>query len=254
MHSLGRRMCRTLLFSLFFILLMLLGAAAPASASVRFVLKDTHPVCFVEEVDESTRVVSGEYTRAPGAAANVPARIVVRDPNGEEVSSNGLMVGAHAFTAPVGEDTSGQYMLCVHVTERAWEAQSEAQGILVEFSTDQKSSIIPETEMPILKRQKVDGLEVFTFRDFGGEQKDILRPAEYIRRVEGALTTLTTLVSDTHGEIEHLVGRFKRMRRTSESTYTRIWAFGIITVLVMVVVTWLQFTFLKSTLRQKKLV
>ncbi|RNF22704.1 COP-coated vesicle membrane protein erv25 precursor [Trypanosoma conorhini] len=247
-------MCRAPFYLTLLLPLLLLHIVAPASASVRFVLKDTRPVCFVEEVDESTRVVSGEYTRAAGAAVNVPARILVSDPNGEEVSSNGLMVGTHAFTAPVSDDTAGQYTLCVQVTEKGWEVTSEAGGILVEFDTDQRSSIMPETEMPILRRQKVEGLEVFTFRDFGGEQKDILRPAEYIQRVENALDSLVTLVSDTQDEIEHLIGRFRRMRRTSESTYTRIWAFGIITALVMVVVTWLQFVFLKSTLRQKKLV
>ncbi|RNF00532.1 COP-coated vesicle membrane protein erv25 precursor [Trypanosoma rangeli] len=189
-------MCRVSLYITFFLPLLLLYITAPANASARFVLKDTRPVCFVEEVDESTRVVSGEYTRVAGDSLDVPARIVVTDPNGEEVSSNGLMLGTHAFTAPVSEDTAGQYMLCVQVTKKGWEVPSEARGILVEFNTDQRSRIIPVTDMPILKRQKVDNLEVFTFRDFGGEQKDILRPAEYIRRIENALDNLIALVSD----------------------------------------------------------
>ncbi|KEG07820.1 COP-coated vesicle membrane protein erv25 precursor [Trypanosoma grayi] len=234
------------------LLALLLVICCPAGA-VRFLLKDTQPLCFVEEVDENTKIVSGEYTRA-AAASDVPARIVVTAPGGIEVTSTDLLVGTHAFSAPVGRDNAGQYLLCVQVTDKGWKTATESNAIAVDFNADQSANVIPSTDGPIVKRQKVDGLEVFTFRDFGGEQKDVLRPADYIKRVEDALTTLSTLVAETRDEIDHLINRFTRMRRTSESTYTRIWAFGIITVLVMVIVTWLQFRFLKSALQHKKLV
>ncbi|KAH9581951.1 GOLD domain [Trypanosoma melophagium] len=238
---------------LLLLLLTLTCVCVPAGA-VRFVLRDTKPVCFVEEVDGATRVVSGEYTRA-GAGEGVPAALTVSSPDGEEISSTPLVAGSHAFSAPVMAEVVGPYRLCVQVTRQGWTADAGGSGggIVLDFNADQTSRTAPKADVP-LARQRIDGMEVFTFRDFGGQQKDMLRPAEYIRGVEQALKTLDTLVEDTKDEIEHLIGRFERMRYTSESTYTRIWAFGILTVVVMIGVTWLQFRFLKSTLRHKKLV
>ncbi|ORC92951.1 COP-coated vesicle membrane protein erv25 precursor [Trypanosoma theileri] len=238
---------------LLLLLLLALTFVSVPSGAVRFVLRDTTPVCFVEEVDDATRVVSGEYTRT-GANTNVPATIIVSDPSGNEISNSPLAPGAHAFTAPVSNGMVGPYLICVQVAQRGWVApQTGSDAIVLDFNADQSSRTAVKPEVPVT-RQRIDGMEVFTFRDFGGQQKDMLRPAEYIHGVEKALNILDTLVEETKDEIDHLMGRFARMRRTSESTYTRIWAFGILTATVMIGVTWLQFRFLKSTLRHKKLV
>ncbi|KAG8347013.1 putative emp24 gp25L p24 family GOLD [Trypanosoma vivax] len=235
-----------------FLLLVIATSTNPSSA-VRFLLRNSNPVCFVEEVTEGTQSISGECTRGKAVAKPVPVVLTIKSPKNKEIYSSDILVGKQSFSAMVLMGLPGEYTICVKVKTKVWTASAEVESIMIDLDIDRNSQVLKETK-PVPKRQKVNGMEVFTFRDFGGQQKDVLRPVEYFKRVEESLSKLSSSVDETKNGITYMIERFARMRYTSESTYARIWAFGALTLFVMISATWLQFRMLKSTLKQKKLV
>ncbi|EAN78078.1 COP-coated vesicle membrane protein erv25 precursor, putative [Trypanosoma brucei brucei TREU927] len=236
-----------------FLLVLVVAISTPASAA-RFLLQNTQPICFVEEVGEDTRFLTGVYTRSDSLPYPPTVKMTIKSPSGSVTWEGKVVAGTNSFSAPVSAGSIGKYQICVSVSTWGFRASDDGSSVVMDVNIDQKTTVISKTEVPMLKRQNVGGMEVFTFRDFGGQQKDILRPPEYFKRVEGALSKLLMQVKDVSSGIDHNIERFSRMFTTSENTHKRIWAFGVLTVLVTIATIWLQFRLLKSTLREKKLV
>nr|CCC93806.1 putative COP-coated vesicle membrane protein erv25 precursor [Trypanosoma congolense IL3000] len=249
MYRWGGRPCMNIC-----LLFLLAGVTSVPASAVSFLLQDTDPFCFVEEVEEDSKILSGEYTRQKSSSDSVVVKITVTSPDNVNVWESEIKLGTHSFTTSLASHSSGKYNICVAVSGSRSKGLKNDKAIPISLTIDQKRTTMPENRAAKLKRQKVNGMEVFSFRDFGGQQKDVLRPPEYFQRVEGALTKLSDQISSVRNGVDHIIERFTRMSVTAENTHKRIWAFGALLVMFMLVTTWLQFRLLKSTLRQKKLV
>lgn len=101
-------------------------------------------------------------------------------------------------------------------------------------------------------REVVDGMEVFVYRDFGGQVKSILQAPLYLQALKRELKALELDIRRKTGVLREDLEKEGRMRGTSESTFNRVWVCAVMVIAaIVVVVTW-QFSLLKRTLKRKK--
>ena len=150
----------------------------------------------------------------------------------------------------------GTYKICFAVDTWSYKSANADEYIELSLIVDHhdRHTILPKAE-PELTRQKVHkNDEVFVFTDFDGQPKETLRTHEYIQRVNTQLANIGVLTAEVESEVKHFEEATARMRQTTESTFDRIWVCAVLMIIVLSVVSWLEFAFLKNFLKRKKLV
>jgi p24 family protein alpha len=238
--------------------LLLLALALCANAAT-FRIKDNLPVCFVEEVSYGSDSVVGRYERKRNPSVNnVAVKFSVTSPRKEIViHQTETKTGINTFSfKPHPEDFVGFYTMCFTVTQFGWKSTSDIDFIEFNFEVDHhdRVTILPKPE-PSVTRQKVHkNDEVFVFTDFDGQQKETLRTHDYIERVNRLLSQIAVTAEEVANEVKYFEERTLRMRTTTESTFDRVWVCAVFTIIAILGISWIQFSFLKSFLKRKKLV
>jgi hypothetical protein len=236
--------------------LVLLAAAARAAT---FRLTDTQQTCFYEEIGYNSEVVVGEIVRKRNEATdNIPVKLIVTtdESTAYPVYSATVRPGSSTFSfKPNPQAPAGMYPLCFSVEQKGWIGNDNMYielALLVDHHD--RLTIVPKQEAAITRTKVHKDDEVFVFTDFDGQPKETLRTHAYLERVNELLSGVAYTVEEIRSEVKHFEERTLRMRETSESTFERVWLTSVITIGVVTVVSWVQFSFLKSFLKRKKLV
>lgn len=244
--------------------LVVAALLAVYASAISFRLIDSNPTCFAEDIYYHTEHVIGQFTRKSISTSNhVPVTMtVVAEKKTLTVYKAAAKAGdTHHFrfkppADPEGGIVSGVYKICFTVDTWSYKAATTDEYIELSLSVDHhdRHTILPKAE-PEITRQKVHkNDEVFVFTDFDGQPKETLRTHEYIQRVNAQLANIGVLAAEVEGEVKHFEEATLRMRQTTESTFDRIWVCAVLTIIVLSVVSWLEFAFLKNFLKRKKLV
>lgn len=227
--------------------------AVSASAVPYMKLHHNQVTCLSEDIAGSTEVVVVDYKRRRNQFSDdAKVKITVLSPSSRsEVYSGNAKVGTSSFSfRPIKEET-GEYTICLQMIGNG----NEQQHVDIHIAMDHhdRKMVLPKPD-PAMTRQNVNGQEVFSFVDFDGQVKETLRSKEYLERLYVMLNNVVTVSEELRHDATFFEQKTAEMRRTSESTFTRVWLFSVVTIGAMVVVGFLQYGFLKSFLKRKKLV
>lgn len=95
---------------------------------------------------------------------------------------------------------------------------------------------------------------VLTFTDAAGVPRSTLRSKAYLDELDTNLRGLVSTINRIEGLLGDATQAEGRMRRTSESTFTRVWVCSVVIAVVMAVVIVMQQRMLRNILREKKIV
>lgn len=239
---------------------LVLGTATHANA-VYYRFVDSRPLCFVEVIDNVRESqITGVYNwkeSASSPASQVGLRLSAKDATGNVYHDKPMKEGEHSFAIILGPNVmSGEQYICITAADKFVATEKKAVIVHIELDQARKGTTNPDklAAQVAQQRKQIDGLDVYTFQDVGGELKDILHPRAYLQKIDGALAAMEQLLDTLVAELSAGVQKESRMRETSESTFTRVWVCAILLIGVISGVLWMQFRFLKTTLRKKKLV
>lgn len=244
----------------FVICLVLLAAALVGTTNATFTrIADHYPVCFSEDVSASSEIVVVEYGRPSHSNTDsIIIKVKATSPYSKSVVFEGsIKPGKGSFTFKPISTESGEYEICLFVP--AVDAQYLVStksfvdvGIVIDHHSRRVSLKQPE---PDITRTKVKGGNaVMQFTDRDGNQMETLRSVEFLDRINKLLENVRHSTKDIDEEVQYIASRGERMRLTSESLFSRIWTFSTLTLVAMALVGYLQFNFLTSFLKNKKLV
>lgn len=233
---------------------LLAALLVAATNAAYFRLHDTQPLCFAEEIGYGSEIVAVEWFRRHlSTTKDIHVTVTVVSPTSRAVIyTNKLKDAAGTFTFKPMAGEVGEYDVCF-----AASGIDQAAGRYVEVGVaidhhDRKNRL-PHVD-PMVTRQKVGNEEVFTFTDYDGNQKDTLRTHDYLQHVNLQIATAHYTANEIHEEVKWFYLRQQRMRMTSESTFERVWMMSIVTLVVVIASSWVQFAYLKKFLKRKKLV
>lgn len=221
---------------------------------------DGTPLCFSEVVENMRETqITGTYEWIPNRAYPVDdAQLTLRltDPSSQLRHQTKMTEGEHSFAFLLSDSVPGEQLICITPSPKFVAKEGNPLKVRVMLDQVQKSTVDKDKEVVdnIRKRKQVDGLDVFTFREAGGQLKDILQPRVYLKQIGDALEVMEDALDKLVADLNTSVMRESRMRQTSESTFTRVWVCALLLIAVITCVLWMEFRFLKSTLRKKKLV
>lgn len=239
--------------------LAILAFVVSFAHAATFRLTDNLPVCFVEEVSYGSDSVVGRFERKRNPSINnIPVKFTVTTPKKEIVIHQAeTKAGINTFSyKPHPDDGVGFYSMCFAVSKFGWKSMTDSDFIEFKLDVDHhdRVTIVPKHD-PEVTRQKVHkNDEVFVFTDFDGQQKETLRTHDYIERINRLLSQIAVTAEEVGNEVKYFEERTIRMRSTTESTFDRVWVCAVFTIIAIFGVSWVQFSFLKSFLKRKKLV
>jgi p24 family protein alpha len=222
---------------------------------------DGTPLCF-SEVIHNTRdtQITGTYNWIANTAYpadQVRLSLSVTDASTHPYYSKKMQEGEHSFAIVLSNEVlPGEQLICFTPHSKFVATEENPLQLRIELDQAQKETMDKDKLVieNIRKRRQVDGLDVFTFREAGGQLKDILQPRVYLERIDKALESMEQALDKVAADLTTSVKQDSRMRQTSESTFTRVWVCALLLIAVISGVLWMEFRFLKSTLRKKKLV
>lgn len=244
------------MFASLLMMVVLLSSVATASF-VR--IENAHPICFTEDVTAANEIVVVEFSRPSHSNTNnIAVHVKATSPKSKSVVFDGkIKVGTGSFTFKPLLTESGEYDICLFVSSADGKVLKETKGfidvgLIIDHHSRRISLSQPE---PDITRTKVGkGSVVMQFTDRDGNQMETLRSVEFINRINSLLEDVRHATKDIDEEVEYIASRGSRMRQTSEALFARVWTFAVATILAMVVVGYMQFQFLTSFLKRKKLV
>eukprot|EP00388_Colpodella_angusta_P003987 GDKJ01013615.1.p1 GENE.GDKJ01013615.1~~GDKJ01013615.1.p1 ORF type:complete len:248 (+),score=14.11 GDKJ01013615.1:88-831(+) len=237
------------------VMAILIGAANATFTRIA----DHYPVCFSEDVSAASEIVVVEYSRPSHSNSDsINVKVKATSPYSKSIVFEGsIKPGQGSFTFKPISTESGEYEICLLVP--AVDAQYLIStksfvdvGIVIDHHSRRLSLKQPDPE---LTRTKVKGgSAVMQFTDRDGNQMETLRSVEFLDRINNLLENVRHSTKDIDDEVKYIASRGERMRLTSESLFSRIWTFSILTLVVMAAVGYMQYNFLTSFLKSKKLV
>mmetsp|Transcript_31822 Transcript_31822/g.98479 ORF Transcript_31822/g.98479 Transcript_31822/m.98479 type:complete len:245 (-) Transcript_31822:31-765(-) len=238
------------------LLLAVAALGVSVSEAAYFRLHDTNPLCFAEEIGYGSEIVVVEWTRRHASASrDIPVTVSVVSPASRKVVySNHLKEAAGTFTFKPVAGEVGEYDVCF-----AASGIDSGSNRYVELSAaidhHDRRNLLPHIDMSVTRAKPQGGSdqEVFTFTDYDGQQKETLRTHDYLTNLQFQLATALYEANEVLTETTWYLNRQKRMRQTSESTFDRVWMLSLLTVVVVIATSYVQFGYLKRYLRRKKL-
>lgn len=243
-------------------LLLSLACHTTVANAVLYYFTDGTPLCFSEVIENVRETqITGTYEWIPNQSYpphEVNLKLTVTDASTRAYYGKTMAEGQHSFAVVLNENVvPGEQLICFTPSDKFLATANNPLKLRVELDQvaknkkEDKDKVVVET---IRKRRQVDGLDVFTFREAGGQVKVNLQPREYLEKIEGALDSMEVALDTLVADLDASVKKESRMRQTSESTFTRVWVCALLLIAVITGVLWMEFRFLKSTLRKKKLV
>ncbi|KAG5489362.1 hypothetical protein GH5_00231 [Leishmania sp. Ghana 2012 LV757] len=221
---------------------------------------DGTPLCFSEVIENvEGSQITGVYNwvaNPMSPPSNVLLRLSVKDGAGNVYYDKEMMEGEHPFTVQLNPNVlNGEQLICFTASSKFVAPNERPVKVLIELDQELKKGFNADKEVveTIQKRRQIDGLDVYTYQDAGGELKDILQPRAYLETIERELNAMNWLLVQLTDSLGTSAQRESRMRTTTESTFTRVWVCSLLLIGIISGVLWMQFRFLKSTLRKKKL-
>ncbi|KAG5464043.1 hypothetical protein LSCM1_00223 [Leishmania martiniquensis] len=245
---------------LYLAVLVVLVPSATTVNALTYHFTDGKPLCFsevIENVGESQ--ITGVYNWRANPmlpASKVQLRLSVKDATGNVYYDREMMEGEHSFAVQLNPRVlSGEQLICFTASSSFVAPAERPVKVRIELDQERKGGFNADKEVveTMQKRRQIDGLDVYTYQEAGGELKDILQPRAYLEAIERELTAMGRLLDALARNLGDSVQRESRMRITSESTFTRVWVCSLLLIGIISGVLWMQFRFLKSTLRKKKL-
>lgn len=246
-----------------------LMVATPTVTALTYGFSETNPsICFVESFStKQDRAVVGEYIWRSGHPLSQYAnlQLQLRLPDGTVIGpAQTMMEGSHPFSFRIAEasvvDDLEEVHLCATLRQASSDRRIEdTQPLHVAINVDvqstpwQTEAVVEALRKEVsVKRDVVDDEEVFSFHDFGGQLKSILCPKVYLQNLEKQLQQMGDQLGNVFSEMESIEGAEGRMRKTSESTFTRVWVWSLFIIATTLIVIYYEFHQLKGTLKRKK--
>lgn len=267
---------KSILFVAFLLCVVLTVASSAVSAAWIQVIA-SKPVCFVEEVGQENELIVFQYTRRMnqgGASSDYGLRLEVYSPQSKykyvnrvldkhsQILSFNTYKRTAGYTTP-GTPELGEYEICLSIDSASsglFGGSANTVGVQIEVLIDHRDRRKPlssatDTQAAAIARKTVaNGDEVFMFTDDDGQVKESLRTHDYIQRVSQHVRVIGDTIDNVVAEAKYFVQRQGRMRLTSETSFTRIWVFSVVSMCLVTAVSLLQFFSLKSFLMGKKLI
>ena len=95
--------------------------------------------------------------------------------------------------------------------------------------------------------------EVFEFTDETGHTVSSLRSHSYLDRIEKSLDLIEKHIDEVSADSKFFVRKQAEMRSTSESTFSRVWGFSVLVVVVLVLMSGLQLYSMRRFFKQRKI-
>jgi hypothetical protein len=237
------------------VLLVCAATVLPVAQAAYFRLHDTNPLCFAEEVGYGSEVVVVEWIRRHASASrDIPVTVSVVSPNSRKVVyTNHLKEAAGTFTFKPVAGEVGEYDVCFAAS--GLDGGNRYVEISAALDHHDRKNLLPKMDSHITRAKPQAGSdqEVYTFTDYDGQQKETLKTHDYLTNLQFQLSTIVYEANEVLTETQWYLNRQKRMRMTSESTFDRVWILSVLTIVVVIVTSYVQFGYLKRYLRRKKL-
>jgi len=231
------------------------------------------PICFAEEVSNDHEMIVFQYTRkAMAASSEHKVRLTAFSPISRKQfqdriltkHSEVLTFSTYRPPASMGGEYPielGEYEICLSLADESsfFSSGIKEKGILVEVLVDHRDRRKPissatESQAAALRTRVKNGDEVFTFTDEDGTVKEALRTHDFLDRVTHQLQKIDSVIDEVVDEARYFTNRQARMRTTSESSFTRVWGFSVLSICMLVGVSLIQYFSLRSFLMGKKLI
>lgn len=241
-------------------LLVVFAALVASVAEATFVrIEDSRPICFAEDVTAASEIVVVEFNRPSlSHSNNIAVHVKATSPDTKTVVYTGrIKVGTGSFTFKPVLTENGAYDICIFISSADYKVLSETKahidvGLIIDHHSRRVSLSQPD---PDITRTKVGkGNVVMQFTDSDGNQMETLRSVDFVKRINKLLEDVRHATRDIDEEVSYITQRGRRMRQTSEALFARVWTFALMTMFAMVAVGYMQFQFLTSFLKRKKLV
>ena len=241
----------------------LLAAAASCAHAAYFRLDSAKPICFVEEVSYGGELIIFQYTRKMfQSTSSQMVLLTVTSPLTKSiVAKRQLKEASQILTFSPLATEIGEYEICLvnPLADSPFGSQEGGRGIEIEILIDHQDRRVPLSSAsnhaaPALRHKVQGDDEVFVFTDADGQAKEALRTHDYLDRVTHSLDVIDRVIEETIQEVTYFKQRQDRMRVTSESSFSRVWSFSVLSISMVVAVSFVQFFSLRSFLKAKKLV
>ncbi|CCW60078.1 unnamed protein product [Phytomonas sp. EM1] len=243
------------------LLLLAVAFCVPTAHALKYTFDDEPKVCFVEEITSDTNFITGRYNWHDRPAGPINLNVTLYNPASKVIKSLEMKGGENIFAIPVPTDAiNGAYLLCAEiVSPKNYKPTPTSPTIAVSFDVDQSYTSVLESpsrkkSMKNQARETINGMDVFSFRDFGGEVKVVLQSKEYLDDLQWGVDVINDQLDTVERNMIYALNREGRMRITSESTFTRVWIASLLTLGIMIATVYAQFHALKSIIIKKKLV
>lgn len=267
---------KSLLVSLFVLVTLLMSFVVSSASAAWIQVIAAKPVCFVEEVGQENELIVFQYTRRmnqAGGSNDYGLRLEVYSPLSKYKYVNRVLdkhsqiLSFQTYKKTAGYSTPGtpelgEYEICLSIdgaSSGMFGGVANTVGVQIEVLIDHRDRRKPlssadDKQADALRKSVKSGEEIFLFTDDDGQVKESLRTHDYIDRVSQHIRTISNNIDNVVDEAKYFVQRQGRMRLTSETSFTRIWVFSVVSMCLVTAVSLLQFFSLKSFLMGKKLI
>lgn len=249
---------------------VLLSAAATPASALMYAVTNTAGVCFIEELESATGVITGTYLwHHHHLNAATKLTLTVKSPEGVRLgtiplspdegvtadmamSRRVIQMRVKSFVFPLpnpgNRPVSSRHSVCLEVVP-AITGIDPADPIFLTIDVDQAATgeIAAERERAAELRAIAAGAPE---RGEGGGAVDRESMVDVIQQLEDLSEMMLEVEQNLGGE----KARLNRSRQTSESTFTRIWVCAILLIVCSSLSVWAQFRWLGGLIVKKKLI
>lgn len=113
---------------------------------------------------------------------------------------------------------------------------------------------LPPTEASAnTSREKVNGMTVYSYTNEYGELQSTLIDPLLLADIEAQLHSMEEEINGIVADLQSIASRELDMRRTTESTFTRIWVCALLLIISIATAASIQRSYLISTIKKKKI-
>lgn len=224
------------------------------SDGLEFRLFNADPLCLVDD-SPGHRMVA-QYERLPrsegGRGHDVLLQVLRSD--GSVVYSETMKPGRRFLDIEKkGNSEDEMYRVCCSVVTKNFHTERMEGERIRLIIYDAGSMPVSSSDVRISERQLVDGEAVYSFADSSGQLRSMLVPKEQLEQNERSVIQMQQRMEGILKELESGTAKELEMRHTTESTFTRVWVSALVLILVISSVVTIQYRFMISTIKKKKL-
>lgn len=240
----------------FFVLLFCAAISFECVLGLDFRVVDNSPICFVD--DSNNPHIMGRYERRQSNTSR-PRRMMLTAyrEDGSVLHEEEMTSGIHFLDIPKGEVVQADefFYVCCAVSDADFKATDQRSEERVRFILyDAGNMPISSSDVRLSERREFNGQAVYSFQDVSGQLKSVLVNKEDLVATEASVVKIQQQMENFISELQRISKNEKAIRRISEKTFTRIWVASFSLALAIAFSTSLQYRYLKSTIRKKKLI